>query len=299
MKVLRILSTNIRDAFKSVFRNLSLSLASVVCTTITLILVGIAIVISGNVNSFTKDLEKDLTIVVFMDRDSIKTDVTELEQKLRDLDNVSSLTYQSKENIKEQMRKESEIFNSIMSEWTEESNPLQDQFSIKVDDINKIKDTASKIKVLPKVNAVKYGETIVDQLISIFSIVEKTTYILVIALVVVTAFLIGNTIKLTIFSRKTEIEIMRLVGTRNIVIKLPFLFEGFILGAIGSIIPVIITIYGYILIYERFSGYLFGNIVKMITPTPFVFYVSLVLVSIGALVGMFGSYRSVRKYLKI
>lgn len=299
MKIFRILTTNIKDAFKSVFRNFSLSMASVVCTTITLILVGIALVVSVNINSFTDDLEKDLTIVVFMERDVEKADVTELEDSLNEIDNIASLTYQSKENIKEQMRKESDVFDSIMAEWTEETNPLQDQFSIKVDDIHYIKKTADQIGKLPNVNAVKYGETVVDQLISVFTVVEKTTIILVISLVIVTTFLIGNTIKLTIFSRKTEIEIMRLVGTRNIVIKLPFLFEGFILGVIGSIVPIIITVYGYILVFEQFSGYLFGNIVRMIPPTPFVFYIAIVLVLIGSVVGMFGSYRSVRKYLKI
>ncbi len=299
MKIFRILTTNIKDAFKSVFRNFSLSMASIVCTTITLILVGIALVVSVNINSFTDDLEKDLTIVVFMERDVEKADVTELEDSLNEIDNIASLTYQSKENIKEQMRKESDVFDSIMAEWTEETNPLQDQFSIKVDDIHYIKKTADQIGKLPNVNAVKYGETVVDQLISVFTVVEKTTIILVISLVIVTTFLIGNTIKLTIFSRKTEIEIMRLVGTRNIVIKLPFLFEGFILGVIGSIVPIIITVYGYILVFEQFSGYLFGNIVRMIPPTPFVFYIAIVLVLIGSVVGMFGSYRSVRKYLKI
>lgn len=297
--MLRIIKNNIRDAFKSVFRNFSLSLASIVCTTITLVLVGIAIVASVNVNSFTSDLEKDLTIVVFTERDISSSELTELENTLNDLDNVASLNYQSKQNIKEQMRKESDVFDTIMADWDEETNPLQDQFLIKVEDITAIKDTAEKIKNLPNVNAVKYGETIVDQLISIFTIVKQTTYILVLALVIVTAFLISNTIKLTIFSRKTEIEIMRLVGTRNIVIKLPFLFEGFILGVLGSIIPIILIIYGYILAFEQFNGYLFGNIVRMIDPTPFIFYVSAVLVFIGATVGMFGSYSSVRKYLKI
>ena len=299
MKMFRILMTNIKDAFKSVFRNFSLSMASIVCTTITLILVGIALIVSVNINSFTDDLEKDLTIVVFMERDAEEADVTELEYDLNEIENVSSITYQSKENIKEQMRKESDVFDSIMAEWTEETNPLQNQFSIKVDDILHIKKTAEQIGNLPNVNAVKYGETVVDQLISVFSVVEKTTIILVVALVIVTTFLIGNTIKLTIFSRKTEIEIMRLVGTRNIVIKLPFLFEGFILGVIGSIVPIVVAIYGYILVFEQFSGYLFGNIVRMIPPTPFVFYVAIVLVLIGSIVGMFGSYRSVRKYLKI
>ena len=119
-------------------------------------------------------------------------------------------------------------------------------------------------------------------------------------MVVVTAFLITNTIKLAIYARKREIEIMRLVGASNISIKVPFVIEGLFLGFLGSVIPVIITIYGYISLYDFFDGKLFGSaLVKLIEPTPFVYLASLLLVVIGILVGMFGSWQAVKKYLKI
>ena len=92
---------------------------------------------------------------------------------------------------------------------------------------------------------------------------------------------------------------MRLVGTSNAVIKLPFLFEGFFLGLIGSIIPVICTIYGYVFFYEKMGGVMFTDIISLISPYNFVFKVSAVLVLLGAVVGMYGSYKAVRKYLKI
>ena len=110
---------------------------------------------------------------------------------------------------------------------------------------------------------------------------------------------LGNTIKLTIFSRRGEIEIMRLVGASNITIKLPFLFEGFIIGVVGSIIPICITIYGYVILYSRMHGKLFSNMIMLIKPYPFVFKISLILLGIGALVGMYGSIKAVRKYLKV
>ena len=92
---------------------------------------------------------------------------------------------------------------------------------------------------------------------------------------------------------------MRLVGASNITIKLPFLFEGFIIGLIGSIIPVCITIYGYVILYSRLHGKLFSNMIMLIKPYPFVFGGSLIVIAIGALVGMYGSIKAVRKYLKV
>ena len=130
-------------------------------------------------------------------------------------------------------------------------------------------------------------------------LIQKITIGIVIALILVTVFLISNTIKLTIYSRKNEIEIMRLVGASNTTIKLPFLFEGLFLGLIGSIIPVCITIYGYTILYNIMHGYLFTETLNLIKPYNFVFYVSGAIILLGAVVGMFGSTNSVRKYLKV
>ena len=301
MKIFRILKSNINDAFKSVFRNFSLSFASITCTTITLILVSVAIILSANVNSFTKDLEEDLTIVVFMDRDSTIDDANSLSDIIKNKSNVieSEVVFKSKEEVKVEMQSESSVFNSIMSSWTEAENPLQNEFLIKVKDVTKISDTAKEISELPKVDTVKYGEEMVDKLVMVFGAVKKASILIVVSLVLVTAFLISNTIKLTIISRKTEIEIMRLIGTSNLVIKLPFLIEGFVLGIIGSIIPIIFTIYGYIIMYDKLGGYLLSKIIKLINPNYFIFYVALLLLAIGSVVGVIGSYRAVRKYLKV
>ena len=139
----------------------------------------------------------------------------------------------------------------------------------------------------------------VEQLVAVFDVIRKASVGVVVALILVTAFLIANTIKITITSRRREIEIMRLVGASNINIKLSFIFEGLLLGAFGSIIPIIVTMYGYNAVYDHFGGHLFTQFIKMIEPTPFVYYASLGLLAIGMVVGMFGSARAVRKYLKI
>ena len=136
-------------------------------------------------------------------------------------------------------------------------------------------------------------------LFKLFDIIRKGSIMIVVALVLVTAFLISNTIKIAIIARRKEIEIMRLVGASNLNIKIPFIFEGLIIGIIGSIIPIISVTWGYIYVYDKFEGYLFTNFIKMAAPMPFTIYVSLVLIGIGSIVGMFGSYTTVKKYLKI
>lgn len=299
MKPIRVLGRSISSAFKSVVRNLSLSIASISCIIITLIIVSVAIILSANVNNFTKDIENDLTIVMFVTKDATDENIETLKKDINAVPNITNVVYKSKEDIKNEMKAENEAFNKIMSEWKEGENPLQACFIITVEKIENIGETANTLKNLEFVDVVKYGEGTVEKVVSIFDIIKKVMIVAVVALIFVTAFLISNTIKITIYSRKNEIDIMRLVGTSNIVIKLPFLFEGLFLGIIGSIIPILVTIYGYVFLYDKMGGVMFTNIISLIKPYNFVFQVSLVLVIIGAIVGMFGSYKSVRKYLKI
>ena len=299
MKALRIISRSIRDSFKGVFRNFSLSLASISCITITLLVVAISIILSYNVNNFTKLVEKDVTIVAFLDVDINDSERAVVLKEIKKIDNVDTVTFESKVKISEEMMASSEVFKNIMENWTPEENPLQDTYTIKVSDIEKIGNTADKIGKIEKVNVVKYGEGMVEQLISVFDIVKNISIGMVVALIIVTAFLIANTIKITIHSRKREIEIMRLVGASNINIKIPFIFEGFLLGVLGSIIPILLTVYAYTALYNQFDGQLFSPFIKLIQPTPFVYAVSGILIIIGILVGMVGSLRAVKKYLKI
>lgn len=299
MKLIRIISRSIKSSFKSIFRNFSLSVASISCTIITLVLVALAILASYNVTNMTKKIEHDLTMVVFVDNAATEADISNVKNSLNNINNIESITYQSKEEIKNSMSAENEAFKNIMDTWEEGENPLQSTFILKVKDIREIKETASTINNIDKVTLVKYGETMVDKMISVFDVIKTGCIIIVAALILVTVFLIGNTIKITIFSRRNEINIMRLVGTSNSVIKMPFLFEGFLLGAMGSLIPIFITIFGYTYFYEAMGGVVLSNLVELATPSSIVYGTALVLFIIGSVVGMFGSTRAVRKYLKI
>ena len=299
MKPFRMLGRGIRDAVKSVIRNFSLSLASISCITITLIIVAVAVIASLNVENFTEKIERDMTIVVFLDTDVEEDGIKEVEQGIKRISNVDKCTFQSKQEVKQQMQAESEVFKTVLENWSDEESPLKDTYQVKVKDVTKLKDTALKIEKLDHVSVVRYGSGMVDKMVKAFNSVEKITYGIVIALIIVTVFLIINTIKLTISARKREIAIMRLVGASNITIKMPFIIEGMILGLFGSIIPILITTYGYLAFYKHFDGYLYSRIIELIKPEPFIYQVSLIVVGIGILVGMIGSASAVRKYLKV
>ena len=306
MRGLRSLKRYFRDAAHGVFRNFSLSLASISCITITLIVVAVSLVLSMNVQNFSDSIRKDVTVVMFLKGDTTKEDETKILNELKSITNIedSSIVFKSKTESANELKNGNEIFASTVDRWTEETNPLLDSYMFKVKEIEKIDDTIKEVKNLSfskdKINNINYGEDIVHQLIVVFNVVKKVCIVAVASLVLVTAFLIANTIKLAIYSRKREIEIMRLVGASNISIKIPFIIEGLFIGLIGSIKPILITIFGYTSLYDYFGGKLFGSgLAELVNRMPFIYQVSGVLVAIGIVVGMIGSYQAVRKYLKI
>lgn len=299
MKLFRMFFRGIRDAFRSVFRNFSLSIASIVCITITLIIVGVSIIATLNVNNFGTLLKRDVTMVVYVKEGVPSSELDYIEEQIKANENVLKCTRKEKEEIKNEMIEADPFYESIMGTWTDEENPLKDTFQVTVKDINMIEKTEEELENIYNIDFVDYGKKMVQSLIDVFRVIKKSSIVTVLALIVVTVFLIVNTIKITIFSRKREISIMRLVGASNMFIKFPFLIEGIILGIIGSIIPIGTLIYGYYRFYEHFNGQLFTPLIKLIEPFPFAYLVSLVVLVIGMVVGMLGSYRAVQKYLKV
>ena len=301
MKFFRSINRYFRDALRSVIRNFSLSLASISCITITLVVVALSIVLSVNVDAMTKHVSSNISIVAFLSEEFDATkDKDSFEAELKGMDNVNEIKFKSKKEYSEEIKDIDDRFSLIVDGWTEESIPLLDSYEITVNDIELIDDTASKIKKMNFVYTINYGEDYIDSVIKIFDVIEKVCIGGVIALILVTAFLISNTIKLAIFSRKTEIEIMRLVGASNISIKIPFLIEGSFIGILGSIIPIALMAYGYNAFYSYFGENLFpASFGSLVSPYPFVFYGAGILLVIGLLVGMFGSSTAVKKYLKI
>ena len=306
MRGFRSIKRYFRDAIHGVFRNFSLSLASILCITITLVVVAVSLILSMNVENFSESIRKDVTVVMFLKKETTKEDEEKIKKELESVDNIekSTIVFKSKVESANELKKGNDIFATTVDKWTKDTNPLLDSYMFKVKDIEKIDDTVVTVKNLSfikdKINNINYGEDIVHQLIVVFNVVEKICIIAVVSLILVTAFLIANTIKLAIYSRKREIEIMRLVGASNISIKIPSILEGLFIGLIGSIVPILIVIFGYTSLFDFFGGKLFGSaLASLVSPVPFIYNVSGILLVIGIVVGMVGSYQAVKKYLKI
>ncbi|MDY5996613.1 MAG: permease-like cell division protein FtsX, partial [Bacilli bacterium] len=293
MRGFRNINRYFRDAFHGVFRNFSLSLASISCITITLIVVAFSLLLSMNVENFSESIRKDVTVVMFLKSDTTAEDVSKIKKELEGVSNIenSTIEFKSKADSALELKNGNDIFATTVDKWTDDTNPLLDSYMFKVKEIEEIDNTVKEVNNLPftkdKINNINYGEDIVHQMIVVFNVVRKICIVAVAALVLVTAFLIANTIKLAIYSRRREIEIMRLVGASNTSIKVPFILEGLFIGIIGSIIPILVTIFGYSTLYDFFGGKLFGSaLAALIAPMPFVYNISGILVLIGILVGM-------------
>ena len=215
MRAIRIFGRSIRDAFKSVLRNFSLSIASIMCTTITLILVSVAIICAANINNATKSIEDELSIVVYLDSDITEEEIENIRADIDSQENVADVTFKSKTEWKEEMSAYDDTFETVLNYLDE--NPLMDSFILKVENVEHLSETAEYVSSIEGVDTVKYGEGMVEDIVSAFNVIQKIVVVVVIALILVTAFLISNTIKLTIFSRRSAIEIMRLVGASNII----------------------------------------------------------------------------------
>lgn len=303
MKLFRMIKNGVRDAFKSVYRNFSLSLASVSCISITLIVVSLALLVAFNVENFSQKAGDNITIVTYLNLGATEDDIKEFENELNKIQNVSKgfeETKQTPEERKQQLIEEDDFLSSVATLIDNEDEVFHYRYDINVEDIDKIEQTRKDIKSLKIVSSAEYGEETTTKMVDLLDSAGKISIVVAVILMIVTVFLIVNTIKLTIFSRRREISIMRVVGASNLTIKNPFIIEGFIIGVLGSIIPVIATIYGYTAFYKGLDdGHLMTVWLEFIDPYPFIYIVSLIIVAIGALVGMFGSSRAVRKYLKV
>ena len=177
MKGIRTLRRNVGSAIKSIFRNFSLSVASIVCTTITLIIVSLAIICSANVNNFTKELESTLTIIAFVNESATEEDVKSIKSRLLEIKNIKSdeLLYKDKETVKQETIKADKDLALILSTWTEEDNFLRSEFFITVKDVSKLEETVESVKKIENIVNVEYQEDVVEKMVPIFNIIKQIT----------------------------------------------------------------------------------------------------------------------------
>lgn len=295
---LRTIGRHVRESFKSIWRNGWMTFASVGAVTVTLLLVGVFYVILMNLNEVANSIEEDVTIKVLIDTTATPEQQKALETELKSMPEIKSVVFSSKDNELNQLVDSFGQQGEILKLY-EQENPLNDAFLVKAEEPETTKQVAKKIEKLESVHLVNYGQNDVDKLFKIISISRNVGLVIIIGLLLTAVFLISNTIKITIVARRREIEIMRLVGATNGFIRWPFFLEGLWLGIFGSIIPITIIAMLYKNIYGYLAPKLEGNFIQILDFTPFVYQVSLLLLLMGCIIGVWGSMMSVRKFLKV
>ncbi|WP_088809737.1 MULTISPECIES: permease-like cell division protein FtsX [Listeria] len=286
---------HMKESFKSLYRNGWMTFAAASAVTVTLILVSVFFSILMNMNKLASDVENDVQINVHISLGATQEQEDELKKNIEKIDGVDTVTFSSKdeqlENLVGTYGKNFELFK--------QDNPLHDVFIVQAEQPEQTKTVATKIEKLKYVDDAEYGEKTVDKLFDTLQWARYAGIVLSIGLLLTAMFLISNTIKIAIFSRRKEIEIMKLVGATNWFIRWPFVLEGAWLGLIGSIIPVVLTFVGYINTYNLLNPKLATSSLSLLPPTPFAYEISALIIVIGVLIGVWGSAISIRRFLKV
>jgi len=295
-----------REGGKNIFRNGWMSFASASAISISLFILGVFLLLAVNVSHWTKEVENQVEINVYLELTATPEQVSELQNEIGSIDEVSKVRFVSKEEgmgiLREKLGADG---GAILEGFEGDGNPLPDAFNIQVTEPREVSAAAQKIEALdqgkaePRIWKVDYGKGTVESLFKVTRIVQNVGLILVIGLAFTAMFLISNTIKLTIVARRREIGIMKLVGATNNFIRWPFFIEGALLGIVGSLIPVIILLYGYWELVEK-SRLALGTLMIQLLPMSEIGpRIALLLLGIGFLIGVWGSTLSVRKFLKV
>lgn len=284
-----------KESFISMARNRWMSFASISAVTVTLLLVGVFLTIMMNLNKMSTDIKNDVEIKVLIDLSANETSEAELQQQVEKMPGVESVKYSSK---KQELDKLVKDFGNDVSLFKQE-NPLHNVLYVKADDPEQTEKVAKEIEKNPAVDTVKYGKDKIEKLFNVLNISQKVGIVLIIALLLTATFLISNTIKITITARRREIEIMKLVGATNSFVRVPFILEGMWLGAIGSILPIIGVTTLYSIVHSSLAPKLESSVVQILDVTPFILEVDIILLVMGVLIGVVGSFMSVRKFLKV
>lgn len=291
----RTLTRHFRESFKSLHRNGLMTFAAISAVTVTLVLVGFFMITMLNVNKLATDVEDNVKINANIDLAATKKDEAKVEKELQKLTGVEKVTFSSKNNeLKKMIKAYGDSF-----ELFEQSNPLHDVYVIEAKTPSDVEKVALAAEKVTNIDSVSYNAKTVGK---VFDVVKWVRYIgvfLIAALLLTAMFLISNTIKIAIYSRRTEVEIQKLVGATNGFIRWPFLLEGAWIGLFGAIIPIGLTWLVYYQVYKWMMPTLAPTYYSLLPVSQMVGIVSITALLIGILVGMFGSVLSIRKFLKI
>lgn len=284
------------EGFRNVWVNRLMSLASVTVLMACLIIMGAGIMIYFNINNVVDKVQSQNVVMVYVADDASEDETTQIGTSLKGISNVESCEFVPKE-VAFQEQIQSMGGDAALFEGFDEI-PLPDAYKVTVKDLSQFENTVSQIKQINKVDSVRENSDLASKLLSLRHAVSIVSVGLVIMLFLVALFIISNTIRITMFSRKLEISIMKAVGATNWFIRWPFMIEGMILGTISGIVSLGV-LWGLYAVAEKVFAQTLSLIGFSLVPfSEYWWQILLVFVAIGLFTGGFGSIVSMAKYLK-
>ncbi|RQD72830.1 MAG: ABC transporter permease [Candidatus Syntrophonatronum acetioxidans] len=286
------------EAFKSIYRNGWMSLASVGVVVVTLFLLGSFMILNYNMNFLSEDIKSQIEIVAFVREDVDRTHLEQLQQRINSMPQTKEVELVSREEALDRLKEQLGEQGHLLEGYEDgESNPLRDSFEISSSMPEAVPRLAQEIDSLPGIVKVDYGSEVVDKLFTVTRVINWVGLVFMFALGASAMFLIANTIKLAVFSRRQEIMIMKSVGATDWFIRWPFIIEGLVLGIIGSLVPLA----GLYASYQYVVDWVYDNVpfLPLIPPAVVMEDIVKILILLGVGLGILGSSFSIRRFLKV
>ena len=290
----------IGEGFSNVFKNKKSTGASLMIMCATMIIFGIFLILGENINHFVSEVESAQGIQVFINNDTTQEQIDTLGEQIRGLDGVSTVEFVSKEQALEQMKERFGEQQDLLDGY-EENNIFPASYIVTMTDLNKSGDIQNQILTFENVKKITSRDETVATLIDLANGIKIVTGVILALLIIISVFIIANTIKLTVHARRKEISIMKYVGATNGFIRWPFIVEGMIIGVIASIISIAIVGLAYNFISQNLLSSEFMQVINMSLVSFNDMFSSIIFVYmlLGIGIGAVGSVISMRKYLKV
>ena len=250
------------EGFSNVFKNKKSTGASLMIMCATMIIFGIFLILGENINHFVAEVESVQGIQVFIENDATQEEIDKIGDEIRNFDGVSTIEYLSKEDALNQMKEKFGDKQDLLAGY-EENNIFPASYIVTLTDLNKSKEVQDQILTLENIKKITSKDETVSTLIGLANGIKIVTGVILILLVVISIFIIANTIKLTVHARRKEISIMKYVGATNGFIRWPFIVEGMIIGIFASIISIALVGGAYSAIAEKIVNSQFMQVINM------------------------------------
>ena len=285
-----------REGLRGVFSHGFRSVASVTVIAACLIIMGSFGLVAVNVDNLIGNMEEDSQILAFVDESLSENDARSIEGAIRSISNVRDTQFVSREEAMENYKAsygDSSVFENL------DASVFRNRYVIRLDDITLMKDTKAALEAVNGIADVNAPVSIAEGFIAVRNVVSIITAILIVILLVVSVFMMSNTIKLATFTRRDEIAVMKMVGASNGFIRTPFVVEGLILGILGAGIGFLLQWAVYDFIAQKISVSIAANLIQVMPFALLMTPLLIVFLAIGILVGAFGGAMAIRNYLKV